>query len=148
MSLVSPWLLDLWTCAEAEHRQAVWRSLPTKVLEAFSLDRRFFLEDVAWLGTLAVDQGTARHPSQAALGILAAAVEDGHAPIEWVRPYVLEALRSPRAGVRSDAVEALWQMADRSTVPALRVALSQETHMDVAATITHVLKIFSVDPSL
>jgi len=141
----SRWLMQLWTHAQEEHRESTWRSLPGDASHALENHSTFVtMEDVAFLGKIAID--VRMHTTlevDTALMLLALLVEDGHFPVEHVRPYILDALRSSRPATRNSAVEALWQMGDRSCLPALTLSFMVEEHPDVRRTMYHVLDIMT-----
>lgn len=144
-TLASPWLIDFLDKARASNFEVAWSLFLNDALNLLGKGcASISMEDLAFLSEIA-RQDLEPFPleGQAALRLMAAMVEDNHCPMEHVRPYIIDALHSDRAGIRNTAAESLWQMADSTSLPALIQAYCVEDHPAVRSTMYHVMVLFS-----
>jgi hypothetical protein len=139
-ALASP-LARLWADAMEAGSELTWLRLPDRALEAIERSPNgVTAADLTFLVDLAdgVSVGAV-----AAVRLLGSIGEDGYVPMPRVRAVLLDLLKHRDPAVRIAVAEALWQMADRPAVSALRQALDSEAHPAVRATLEHVLRVLA-----
>jgi hypothetical protein len=138
----SVWLAEVWETARTSRREALWHSLPERVLEMIEDDNRaLVLNDARFLARRATDLKASRREAGAALRLIGILVEAELAPRDELLPWLIDALELSDSSRRLLAVEALWQAAAREAVPHLQSALDREADHRVRDLIKHVLGI-------
>jgi len=131
-------LADLWKKARQSGKESAWRNL---LDEAHELLRQTGVcpEDLVFLCSLTL---SASPEAIAGVRLLACLSEESLIHLITVRALLLQFLKHKEAAVRIAVVEGFWQSADRNVAPDLILALAEESHPEVRATIEHVLRLF------